>query len=301
MTRPPALPPLPVMPAAAFLGAFRTTLASGPVSLCGVLLATLLLQATPLAAKDAPAGTGLLVRVQPHEDENGNAVPITPDQLQHAIATIGKRLKAHGATHATITRKSDDQLAIDLPGIDGREAKLIRQLIEQSSSLQLHQVSPRNDEAGPDGKSLAQRVIDGTEIVPGYRAYPHTSTDSDGNPHSIPILVNRRAAISSAHIESAHASVAQDDAVDVTLNREGTDRMIALTEPMRGGIDRIAILLDGKVLSAPVVHQTPLGKRFIISGLNQPGEPATLAHALRYPLQIALVVEQQTTRPAADR
>lgn len=122
MIGPSALPPSPVMPADAFLGASRTTPPSGSAMLRGVMLVTLLLQAAPLAA--------------------GGTLPGTEFPVRH--------------------------------------------LIEQSSSLQLHQVSPRNDEVGPDGKSLAQRVIDGTEIVPGDRAFPHTSTDADGMTQTTP-------------------------------------------------------------------------------------------------------------------
>jgi|TARA_B110000037_G_scaffold222718_1_gene299102 hypothetical protein len=42
--------------------------------------------------------------------------------------------------------------------------------------------------------------------------------------------------------------------------------MIAATKPIAGGIDRIAIMVDGKFLSAPVVQSVPLGKNFVISG-----------------------------------
>ena len=84
----------------------------------------------------------------------------------------------------------------------------------------------------------------------------------------------------------------QADAVAITLNTAGTDKMIALTssDNMRAGIDRIAIVLDGEVVSAPVVNQTPLGKRFIIEGLDEPGEVETLANQLMNPLENPLEV-----------
>ena len=41
--------------------------------------------------------------------------------------------------------------------------------------------------------------------------------------------------------------------------------MFDLTSKMRAGVDRLAIVLDGKVLSAPVV-QSSLGANFEISG-----------------------------------
>ena len=72
----------------------------------------------------------------------------------------------------------------------------------------------------------------------------------------------------------------------------GTDKMIALTKNMQPGKDRIAIVLDGEVISAPVVNQVPLGKQFIIEGLREPGEVQSLANSLMNPLENALVVDE---------
>jgi len=44
--------------------------------------------------------------------------------------------------------------------------------------------------------------------------------------------------------------------------------MIAATTPMRPGFDRLAVIIDGKLHSAPVVRSVPLGRDFIIEGLH---------------------------------
>jgi SecD/SecF fusion protein len=54
-------------------------------------------------------------------------------------------------------------------------------------------------------------------------------------------------------------------------------------------------VLDGEVISAPVVNQVPLGKQFIIEGLREPGEVQRLANALMNPLENPLVVEEMRT------
>jgi SecD/SecF fusion protein len=138
-------------------------------------------------------------------------------------------------------------------------------------------------------------VQDGSEIVPGYRAFTLKGKDDDGNEYKRPILLNRRMALGGKDIASAVASPQQADAVDITLNSDGTDKMIALTKNMLAGQDSIAIVLDGEVISAPVVNQTPLGKRFIIEGLREPGEVQGLANSLMNPLENALVVEEERT------
>ena len=51
-------------------------------------------------------------------------------------------------------------------------------------------------------------------------------------------------------------------------------------------------MLDGEVISAPVVNQVPLGKQFIIEGLREPGEVQSLANSLMNPLENPLVVEE---------
>jgi preprotein translocase subunit SecD len=93
----------------------------------------------------------------------------------------------------------------------------------------------------------------------------------------------------------------QPDAVSVTLNGPGTDKMIALTANMRPGVDRIAIVLDGQVLSAPVIRQVPLGKDFIIEGLNDPGEVQNLANALTNPLGNPLKIDEMRTIPPKSK
>ena len=63
---------------------------------------------------------------------------------------------------------------------------------------------------------------------------------------------------------------------------------------MRHGQDRLAIVLDGKVLSAPVV-QSSLGSNFEISGMNDAAEAKSIAAALLNPLKNPLLVEEERT------
>jgi SecD/SecF fusion protein len=136
------------------------------------------------------------------------------------------------------------------------------------------------------------------EIIPGYRAYKMKGKDSEKTEFTRPILLNRRMALGGSDIANATPSPQQNDAVAITLNSAGEDKMIALTKDMRPGVDRIAIVLDGEVISAPVVNQVPLGKQFIVEGLNEPGEVQSLANALMNPLENPLVVvEMRTVSP----
>lgn len=244
---------------------------------------------------DIVGGSAFSLRIQPKEDENGDPMPVTPEQVDEAIRVIAGRLNAMGTAEPLIARQGDDGILVQMPGVEPETAAEIRIILETVAKLELREVSPRNNEIGPDGKSLAQRVLDSDEVVPGYRAYKLTQKDEDGNEFTTPILLNRRAALGGSDIVNANPSTSALDAVDIVLDNPGTDKMIALTKNMRPEIDRIAIVLDGIVQSAPVVQSVPLGKYFVINGLDEPGETKKLANALMNPLENPLVVEQERT------
>lgn len=94
------------------------------------------------------------------------------------------------------------------------------------------------------------------------------------------LFVEDKAIITETDIAHAIPSPAGKDSIDISLSGEGTEKMIEATKIMRPAIDRIAILVDGKILSAPVVQSVPLGKFFVINGLTQENEPMKLAARL---------------------
>ncbi len=267
----------------------------GSVLLVGVV-ALCVLAATPLRERlkggiDIVGGSSFTLRIQEREGDNGEKMPITPEQVDQAISVIEKRLNGMGNTEPLIARQGDDGILLQMPGVEPEESARIRAVLEKVAKLELREVSPRNDEPDASGKRLADRVQAGSEIIPGYRAYTLKGKDADGKDYSTPILLNRRMALGGSDIAFANASQMQNDAVEITLNGAGTDKMIALTKNMRSGVDRIAIVLDGEVISAPTVNQVPLGKQFIIEGLREPGEVQELANSLMNPLENPLIVE----------
>jgi SecD/SecF fusion protein len=263
---------------------------------CGLCI----LAATPLKERlkggiDIIGGSSFSLRVQQREGDDGVKMPITNEQINQAIIVIEKRLNSMGTAEPLIARQGTDGILVQMPGVEPEESAKIRETLETVAKLELRKVSERSEEPGADGKTLADRVLNSGELVVGQRAYSYVGKDEDGNEFSRPILLERRAALSGKDIANAVPSPQQADAVAITLNGEGTDKMIALTKNMRPQIDRIAIVLDGEVISSPVVNQVPLGKQFIIEGLREPGEVQELANALMNPLENALVVEEERT------
>ncbi|MEI6176566.1 MAG: protein translocase subunit SecD [Verrucomicrobiota bacterium] len=267
-----------------------TILTIGVCALC-------LLAATPPKERlkggiDILGGSSFSLHIQPRVDESGNEMPITPAQVEQAIIVIEKRLNGMGTAEPIIARQGTSGILLQMPGVEPGESQKIRETLEKVAKLELRKVSERSEEPGPNGKTLAERVLNEGELAVGERAYLLKGKDGDGNEYKRAILLSRRSALGGSDIANAVPSQQQGDAVDITLNGDGTDKMIALTKNMRPGQDRIAIVLDGEVISAPVVNQVPLGKHFIIEGLRESGEVQTLANSLMNPLENALVVDE---------
>ena len=267
-----------------------TVLLFGVVALC-------IAAATPPSERlkggiDIRGGSSFSLHIQPRTGEDGVEMPITPSQVDKAIEVIEKRLNGMGTAEPIIARQGSDGILLQMPGVEPGESDRIRETLRKVAKLELREVSPRDSEPGADGKSLATRVSERSEIVPGYQAFIQKHKSEDGKEIETPILLSRRTALGGSDIALAVPSQQQPDAVEITLNGGGTDKMIALTKNMQEGRDRIAIVLDGEVISAPVVNKVPLGKQFVVEGLRDPGEPQELANSLMNPLENALAVDE---------
>ncbi len=243
---------------------------------------------------DIGGGSSFNLSIQPKEDENGNPMPITSDQVEEAIRIIENRLNSMGTAEPLIARQGNNGIIVQMPGVKPEQSKQIRDTLEKVAKLELKEVSPRNEELGSNGKTLAQRVLDSEEIEPGYSVYTLTNKNSEGIEITSPILLRRIASLTGKDVKFAAPSLEKSDVVSVTLNSKGADKMFNLTKDMRPKIDRIAILLDGEVICAPTVNET-LHKNFEISGLDDAGEPKKVANALMNPLENALKVEEERT------
>ncbi|MBC8125617.1 MAG: protein translocase subunit SecD [Gloeobacteraceae cyanobacterium ES-bin-144] len=267
-----------------------TVLAIGICALC--ILAVWPPEKNLKGGIDILGGSSFSMHIQPRVNDLGEETPVTPSQVDKAIEVIEKRLNSMGTAEPIIARQGTNGILLQMPGVEPAESDRIRKTLEKVAKLEFREVSPRNAEVGQGGKSLPARVMEGLEIIPGYQAFNHKSKDEDGKEYHSPILLNRRPALGGADISLATPSPQQADAVSITLNNSGTDKMIALTKNMRAGVDRIAVVLDSEVISAPTVNQVPLGKQFIIEGLREPGEVQSLANSLMNPLENALVVDE---------
>jgi len=250
---------------------------------------------------DLVGGSSFTLLVKPKIDEsNGQPIPLTKDDLKQARLTVEKRVNEYGNVDMLAVEQGTDKLLIQMPGMAPEESAVIKELLQKVARLELRKVNLDGGTPGPDGRSLADRIESGDEPrIPGFKVYKQKHKTEDGTEISTNILLNNRVALTGKDVQQAWPnSMAGGHAVSITLTGAGGDKMIALTKDMTPGRDRIAVLLDGEVLTAPVVQSVPLGKSFQIEGQDSNEEARSLANSLMNPLENPLeIIEERTISP----
>ena len=86
--------------------------------------------------------------------------------------------------------------------------------------------------------------------------------------HEEVLFVERKAVVSTADVQEAWAEILPSTrCISIRLKPEGAKRMAAVTGEMKLGVERLAVVVDGKPKAALVV-QDKLGANFIIEGFD---------------------------------
>lgn len=250
---------------------------------------------------DLVGGSSFTLLVKPKIDEQtGKPMPLTKEDLKQARATVEKRVNAHGNIDMLAVEQGTDKILIQMPGMDPETAGEIKELLQKVARLELRKVNLDGWKPGADGRTVADRIESGDDPrVPGFKVYDYNRKNKDGTLTNNRILLSNRVALTGKDVQTAYPeSMAGDHSVGITLTNAGTDKMIALTKDLVAEQDHIAVVLDGEVLTAPVLKQVPLGKRFQIQGQESFEEARALSNAMMNPLENPLeIIEERTISP----
>jgi preprotein translocase subunit SecD len=183
--------------------------------------------------------------------------------IEQAIQTIRSRLDAFGLAEPSVTKQGQDKIVVELPGIKTRaEEERAKKLISTAAHLELMQV-----DKGRNPTSDEEVAKYGDKILPAQ----------DGNGKyvvkELPILDGSMVTDARVGYNQANQPV-----INFTLNSEGAKIFGDWTGKHVG--DYLAIVIDNKVLSAPVIKERIGGGAGQIT-VNDPQEAHDLAIALR--------------------
>ena len=247
---------------------------------------------------DLAGGTEFLIRlVKGDKDAN-----ISPRALETAVEVIRNRVDRFGVGEPVISPVGTDSILVQIPGLEPEKIKEARDTLQQVAKLEFKLVDPR-------GQSLIPQIDAGMAIVPpGYEIV--TSEEEDETPPTLTkpntpgkkptdskkikerLLVKKKADLSGERVNGASSGFETKGwTVNLRFDSEGAKQFGEITAAHVN--ERLAILLDGKVISAPNLNQAIYGGSAEITGNFTELSARKLSSALENPLATPVRVEQE--------
>ncbi|WP_165177368.1 protein translocase subunit SecD [Desulfovibrio sp. ZJ369] len=205
--------------------------------------------------------------------------------LDQALRTIRNRIDQFGVAEPDIRKQAGNRIQVQLPGIsDPRRAV---QIIGQTAHLEFHLV---RDDVDP-GKAV---------LPTGVIALPLLEKTPGGTQKEELIALEKDAMLTGEDVADARPAFDNMNKSYVTLNFNARGARIFERVTTENVGRRMAIVLDGKVYSAPVIRERIGGGRASISGNFTTAEAQDLAIVLRagsLPAPVS-VLEERSVGPS---
>lgn len=229
---------------------------------------------------DLKGGTSFLIRLKKEE-----GLAPTKEVLDQAVEVIRKRVDQFGVSEPVITPEGQDRILVQIPGLDAEKIAEAREQLRKVAKLEFRLVHPQSDQ-------LVEAIEKGdAPIPPGYRIETEEST-RDGEKVESKLLVKTKVDIEGKYVKSGRPMYDQQGyGVSIQFTKEGADLFGNLTAHHVG--ERFAILLDGKIQSAPVIRDAIWGGSASITGHFTQKEAQNLASVLENPLAVPVVIEEE--------
>ena len=184
------------------------------------------------------------------------------DALQQAIVVIRNRIDELGVSEPVIQRQGADHIAVQLPGV--QDTQRAKSIIGSTAQLEFKMV----DDQANMAEALKGQLPAGTALFYGV--------------HGTPYVLYTNTVLTGRYLSNASAGVDNNSGqavVNVSFNNEGTRIFGDLTTKNVG--KRMAILLDNKVVTAPVIREAITEGRAQITGFSGLKDASNAAIELR--------------------
>ncbi len=244
---------------------------------------------------DLQGGTTYLLKLTPVIDADGQSKEITKDMVDQAMEAIRKRVDSFGVSEPIISPQGTDRIMVQIPGIEVSQIEEARNRLKQVAKLEFHLVHPQSG-------ALIQQIEAGTAAPPvGYDIVTYEMTRGE-KATSSKLLMKRKADLGGEHVTRAGAFFdARGWGVHLNFDSVGGQLFGELTKQVFEERSQMAIVLDGKIQSAPGVEKGPIwgGSAEISGGSMAEKEARGLASALQNPLQTPVVIESERSASAS--
>ena len=219
--------------------------------------------------------------------DNRLALTITESGLTHrinsaiqaSIETIRRRVDAFGTTEPSIQREGRNRVLVQVPGIS--DVERLKSLIGETGKLEFKMVDPSAD---PQQAAISKQVPPGDELVYSNETPP------------IPYVLKSQTLLTGENLQDASPGFDQqtsEPVVNFKFDAAGAKRFGKITQENVGL--PFAILLDQKVITAPVIREPILGGTGQISGnftVQRANDLAVLLRSGALPAKLSVIEER---------
>ena len=228
---------------------------------------------------DLKGGVGVTLKIA--EDAPGSKFE-QAEQLKDAIEIMGSRLDGHGVAEPIIRPVGDDAIEIQIAGLSTKDNPEVLEDLKKPARLEFRSV---HETLNPDTTPKNKYPV-------GYEVLAEENEDrKTGEVFERRMFVKLIPEATGEIVDDAYVSQTQTGGFQINLEMtsEGADILAAVTGRMIG--KPLAIVLDGKLYSAPTVNGV-LSSRAQITGTYSQREAIDLANVLNNPLAVELRVDQ---------
>jgi SecD/SecF fusion protein len=235
---------------------------------------------------DLQGGTSFLVRlVPPVPEQGGPPRTITPEMQEQAVEVIRKRVDEFGVSEPVITKQGTDHILVQIPGLNAAQIETARQQLQKVAKLEFRLVHPNSDQ-------LVPQIEAGTAITPPGYVVLTSIERRNGQPEKL--LVKRRPELTGQDVASARAVFEQRGyEVSLRLTPSGAEAFRKVTRDYIN--NRLAIVLDNEVVSAPNIQSEIPNGEAVITGNFTADEAKNLATVMENPLQTPVAIDETRT------
>ena len=201
--------------------------------------------------------------------------------LSHAVEVLRKRVDKFGVAEPLIQPEGNNRILVQLPGLSAADQESAKVAIQKAAFLEFRIVHPQSKE-----------LIEGGILEPGYEVLKRKERLRDGKEMTESVLVKKRPEMTGSAIKSAmvvRGNLGEPE-IHFTLDGPGAERFGEITRDNLH--QRLAIVLDGELYSAPVIQspiETGSGQ---ITGQFDQKEAFELANVLENPLRAPLRIDE---------
>ena len=222
--------------------------------------------------------------------ENGGLITLTPSDaalaerirqsVDQSIQIIERRVNELGLVEPTIQREGADRILVQVPGL--QDPSRLKQILGKTAKLDFRMV----DQSMTVEQAVATHPPADAEILDGEGGQKY--------------LIEKRVLVSGADLTDAQPGFDQRNSEPIVSFRFNSSGARKFAEATRQNVGKpFAIILDNKVISAPVIREPILGGSGQISGnftVQQANDLAILLRAGALPAPLT-VIEERTVGP----